>query len=106
MLFFSLVAPYLFRNRFRAGLKAIDDFLYWRDIRVRYSYRQYILLQDPEKPHSTRAMSSKQTSPRFQWKRLERTVGQALPVRPAPVITTPPLRTEIPRGKILVTCHG
>ena len=49
MLFFSLVAPYLFRNRFRAGLKAIDDFLYRRDIGVRYSYRQYILLQDPEK---------------------------------------------------------
>jgi SAM-dependent methyltransferase len=47
MLFFSLVAPYLFRNRFRAGLKAIDDFLYRRDIGVRYSYRQYILLQSP-----------------------------------------------------------
>jgi SAM-dependent methyltransferase len=47
MLFFSLGAPYLFRNRLRAGLKAIDDFLYRRDIGVRYSYRQYIMLQDP-----------------------------------------------------------
>jgi SAM-dependent methyltransferase len=47
MVFFSLVAPYLFRDRFRASLKAIDEFLYRRDIGVRYSYRQYIMLQDP-----------------------------------------------------------
>jgi SAM-dependent methyltransferase len=45
MAFFRLAAPYLFRNRLGSGLAAIDNFLYKRNVGVRYSYRQYLQLQ-------------------------------------------------------------
>lgn len=45
MVFFRLASPYLFRNQLKSGLKAIDDFLYKRNVGVRYSYRQYVLLE-------------------------------------------------------------
>ncbi len=44
MVFFQLAGVYLLRQRARAPLKALDDLLYRRDIGVRWSYRQYVML--------------------------------------------------------------
>lgn len=45
MKFFQLAATYLFRGRLGPQLKVIDDFLYKHDIGLRYSYRQYVMLE-------------------------------------------------------------
>jgi 2-polyprenyl-3-methyl-5-hydroxy-6-metoxy-1,4-benzoquinol methylase len=45
MMFFQLASAYLFRDHLGSGLKAIDDFLYKKNVGVRYSYRQYVLLE-------------------------------------------------------------
>jgi SAM-dependent methyltransferase len=45
MMFFRLASPYLFRRHLESGLKAVDDFLYKQDVGVRYSYRQYVLVE-------------------------------------------------------------
>lgn len=45
MFFFQLAAAYLFHRRLRAPMKAIDDFLYRRNIAVSWSYVQYVMLQ-------------------------------------------------------------
>jgi SAM-dependent methyltransferase len=44
MVFFQLAGVYLLRHRGVAPLKALDDFLYRRDIGVSSSYRQYVML--------------------------------------------------------------
>jgi SAM-dependent methyltransferase len=45
MKFFQLAATYLFRGRLGPQLKLIDDFLCKHDIGLRYSYRQYVVLE-------------------------------------------------------------
>jgi cyclopropane fatty-acyl-phospholipid synthase-like methyltransferase len=45
MVFFQLASVYLFRNRLAAEMKAIDKFLYKRNVGVHYSYRQYVQLE-------------------------------------------------------------
>lgn len=48
MVFFQLVATYLFRRHFYGPMRAIDGFLYRRNIGVSWSYRQYVMLQAPD----------------------------------------------------------
>lgn len=45
MKFFQLAATYIFRGRFGRQLKVVDDFLFRHNVGVRYSYRQYVMLE-------------------------------------------------------------
>ena len=45
LLFFGLASSYLFKRRGSEFLRKIDEFLYKRDVLVRYSYRQILLLE-------------------------------------------------------------
>lgn len=45
MVFFQLASVYLFRHRLHSSMRAVDDFLYRRNIGVSWSYRQYVMLQ-------------------------------------------------------------
>jgi 2-polyprenyl-3-methyl-5-hydroxy-6-metoxy-1,4-benzoquinol methylase len=51
MMFFQLAAIYVFRNRLHTPMRAIDTFLYNRNIGVSWSYRQYVMLQAAESRH-------------------------------------------------------
>jgi 2-polyprenyl-3-methyl-5-hydroxy-6-metoxy-1,4-benzoquinol methylase len=47
MMFFQLASTYLFKERFGSEMQAVDNFLYKRKVGVKYSYRQYVLLETP-----------------------------------------------------------
>jgi 2-polyprenyl-3-methyl-5-hydroxy-6-metoxy-1,4-benzoquinol methylase len=58
MMFFQLASTYLFKKHLSSEMKAVDDFLYKRKLGVKYSYRQYVLIEATRNtPSGTKANS-------------------------------------------------